>query len=303
MRLFIGAALALAGCQEQTDPGRQQKTAAANSPSPQGTPATEQGGGKDGRRAAKAQNGTIPAPDNVAAAPKDAERTESGLAYKVLTPPQSETKPGPKDLVRVHYTGWTTDGTMFDSSVARGRPSTFPVNRVIAGWTEGLQLMGVGQKMRLWIPAEMAYGNKPRRPGAPSGMLVFDVELLDIIRPPESLKSPAAAAKRTQSGLAYQILEQGAGQKHPKPTDRVKVHYTGWTTQGDMFDSSLTRGRPAVFPLTNVIDGWTEGLQHMVEGDRALLWIPADLAYGEDPKRPGAPAGDLVFEIQLLEIL
>jgi peptidylprolyl isomerase len=82
--------------------------------------------------------------------------------------------------VTVNYTGWTTDGKMFDSSVVRGEPASFPLNHVIKGWTEGVQLMKVGDTARFWIPADMAYGDKPTRPGAPTGMLVFDIELLSI---------------------------------------------------------------------------------------------------------------------------
>jgi peptidylprolyl isomerase len=82
--------------------------------------------------------------------------------------------------VRVHYSGWTKDGKMFDSSVARGEPTSFGLNQVIPGWTEGVQLMVVGEKTRFWIPGKMAYGDEPKRPGAPSGPLTFDVELLDI---------------------------------------------------------------------------------------------------------------------------
>ncbi|HVV51590.1 MAG TPA: FKBP-type peptidyl-prolyl cis-trans isomerase, partial [Polyangia bacterium] len=77
------------------------------------------------------------------------------------------------------YSGWTTDGKMFDSSVTRGEPATFPLKGVIPGWTEGLQLMTVGEKIRFWIPGNLAYDNSPR-PGAPHGTLVFDVELLAI---------------------------------------------------------------------------------------------------------------------------
>jgi peptidylprolyl isomerase len=77
----------------------------------------------------------------------------------------------------VHYSGWTTDGKMFDSSVVRGKPATFPLKEVIPGWTEGLQLMAEGEKARLWIPKELAYNDQP---GRPAGMLVFDVELLKI---------------------------------------------------------------------------------------------------------------------------
>ena len=79
--------------------------------------------------------------------------------------------------VTVHYSGWTTDGKLFDSSVVRGQPATFPLNRVIAGWTEGLQLMVVGEQRRLWIPEALAYKGAE---GAPKGMLVFDVELIAI---------------------------------------------------------------------------------------------------------------------------
>ncbi|HCH62411.1 MAG TPA: peptidylprolyl isomerase, partial [Deltaproteobacteria bacterium] len=87
--------------------------------------------------------------------------------------------PTASDKVSVHYTGWTSDGERFDSSVMRGAPATFPLNGVIKGWTEGVQLMVVGEKTRFWIPAELAYGETPRR-GAPSGMLVFDIELLEV---------------------------------------------------------------------------------------------------------------------------
>ena len=90
----------------------------------------------------------------------------------------STPKPTATSQVEVHYSGWTTDGQMFDSSVMRGSPATFPLNRVIPGWTEGVQLMVVGEKRRFWIPVELAYGG---RPGAPAGMLVFDVELLEIL--------------------------------------------------------------------------------------------------------------------------
>ncbi len=118
----------------------------------------------------------IPAPQDVAAPPSDAQVTATGLAYKVLQPAEGP-KPARSDTVKVHYTGWTTDGEMFDSSVARGEPSTFPLGGVIAGWTEGLQLMSVGAKHRMWIPEALAYKGAP---GRPAGMLVFDVELLAI---------------------------------------------------------------------------------------------------------------------------
>ncbi len=118
-----------------------------------------------------------PVPEDVAAPPADAERTPSGLASKILKPGSSDPKPSASDTVEVHYSGWTTDGELFDSSVVRNETIEFGLQQVIAGWTEGLQLMCVGEKRRLWIPEELAYQGQP---GYPEGMLVFDVELVSI---------------------------------------------------------------------------------------------------------------------------
>jgi peptidylprolyl isomerase len=221
----------------------------------------------------------------------------------VLTAGTGAEHPDPWDKVTVHYSGWTTDGKLFDSSVKRGTPATFPLNRVIPGWTEGLQLMVVGEKRRVWIPTELAYNNMP---GRPAGMLVFDVELLGIEnqpKPPEpppvpdDVAAPPADAEKTASGLASKVLKPGVGSEHPTATSTVTVHYTGWTTDGKMFDSSVVRNEPATFPLNRVIPGWTEGVQLMVAGEKRRLWIPEELAY---KGAPGAPQGMLVFDVELL---
>jgi peptidylprolyl isomerase len=249
----------------------------------------------------------IPAPPDVAAPPADAEKTPSGLASKVLKPGTGKDHPAPQDAVRVHYTGWTKDGRMFDSSIPRGEPTSFKVSQVIKGWTEGLQLMVVGEKRRLWIPSALAYGDRPRMMGAPQGDLVFDVELIELVpgpKPPpvpEDVKAPPKTAKKTASGLAYRLLKKGEGKESPKETSSVTVNYSGWTPDGKMFDSSVTRGTPATFRLNQVIKGWTEGVQLMKVGDTMRFWIPGKLAYGDHP-RPGAPAGDLVFDIELVGI-
>jgi FKBP-type peptidyl-prolyl cis-trans isomerase len=248
----------------------------------------------------------IPAPPDVKAAPADAEKTASGLASKVLKPGTGKDKPSAADNVEVHYTGWTTDGKMFDSSVKRGAPARFPLGNVIKGWTEGLQLMVVGEKRRFWIPANLAYGENTGG-GRPSGMLVFDVELLGFTpapKPPAVPSDVAAApksAKKTKTGIAYHVLKKGTGKDHPKADSMVEVHYSGWTTDGKMFDSSVMRGQPATFPLNGVIPGWTEGVQLMVVGEKTRFWIPGNLAYDSSP-RPGAPKGMLVFDIELLSI-
>jgi len=105
--------------------------------------------------------------------------TESGLQYSVITKADGA-KPTAEDTVSVHYVGTLVDGTEFDSSIKRGQPATFPLNRVIAGWTEGVQLMSVGEKYKFVIPAELAYGEQGAGSIPPGATLIFEVELLDI---------------------------------------------------------------------------------------------------------------------------
>src|SRR5690606_13988994 len=173
----------------------------------------------------------------------------------------------------------------------------FSLSGVIPGWTDGLQVMTVGEKTRFWIPEELAYKGKA---GAPEGMLVFDVELHEVGRAPRTAGDVAArpaGARKTKSGVAYKVLQEGTGKKKPRAWDRVKVHYSGWTTDGNMFDSSVTKERPSEFALNAVIPGWTEGLQTMVVGEKPRFWIPEELAY--QGKR-GRPQGMLVFDVELL---
>lgn len=120
----------------------------------------------------------LEAPADVTEAPADATKTPSGLAYKTLVAPKEGGR-GASSLATVtaHYVGWTTDGQKFDSSVERGEPATFPLDKVIKGWQEGVGSMAEGEVRRLWIPEDLAYGGKE---GFPAGMLVFDVELIAV---------------------------------------------------------------------------------------------------------------------------
>lgn len=119
------------------------------------------------------------------------------------------------------------------------------------------------------------------------------------------LDNPRAAVHRTALGLAYCILQEGPPGVVPGASDTVKVHYTGWTIEGEMFDSSVQRGEPIDLPLNGVIRGWTEGLRLMTPGDKARLWIPGNLGYGR--REPGEaagtpPKGTLIFDIELLAV-
>lgn len=123
---------------------------------------------------------------------------------------------------------------------------------------------------------------------------------------PNVLQNPRAAVHRTALGLAYCILREGPPGVVPETEDTVRVHYTGWTVEGELFDSSVQRGEPMELPLSGVIRGWTEGLKLMTPGDRARLWIPAHLGYGQRAEGEPAgtpPKGTLIFDIELLEVM
>lgn len=249
----------------------------------------------------------VPAPEDVAAPPPDVEKTASGLAWKVFTPGKGTTHPAKTDLVTVRYSGWTTEGKSVDSSSIIGKPVTFRLDQVIPGLTEGIQLMVAGEKRLFWIPEELAYKGKE---GRPAGVLVFELELIsfkpaapketsvDPTKAPDDVQRAPADAKRTGTGLSYKILKPGTGTQHPEATSSVTVNYSGWTTDGKLFDSTYTRHDPATFRLNRVIPGWTEGLQLMVEGEKRRFWIPEALAYAGD----GPVSGDLVFDIELVKI-
>jgi len=247
---------------------------------------------------------TPPPPDELPASevavPADGEKSATGLVSKLIRKGSSNEKAEATDVVTVHYTGWSSEGRLFDSSVVRGPASTFPLDKVMPGWRECVQLMTLGEKRRCWIPENLAYKGQT---GRPKGTVMFDIELIDrrgnpLIAPPD-VKSPPDDAKRTPSGLAYKVMRVGRGVRNPNRFGRVTVHYTGWTTDGRMFDSSVTKGQPATFRLDDVVKGWTEGVPLMVEGERTRFWVPENLAYGG---KGDGPRGMLVFDIELIKI-
>ncbi|HRV79807.1 MAG TPA: FKBP-type peptidyl-prolyl cis-trans isomerase, partial [Planctomycetota bacterium] len=349
----------------------------------------------------------------------------SGLKYSILTEGSGSEHPGYGDLVRVHYSGWLTDGTLFDSSVDRGEPAEFPLGGVIEGWNEGLQLMSPGARYKFTIPSKLAYGEAGSPPVIPANAdLIFEVELIAIVARPlpfvawdearetvtldngvkyQVLKAgegpPASEAKfvytdfarykadgkvalastmtgmlitpptfpqikfyseltkhmpagshllvsvpkaldlnvteddnpgpttlwqfkvheaitcqtpefqmpaaeeltTTASGLKYKVLREGCGKK-PTVQSRCSVHYSGWLEDGTPFDSSYSRGNPATFGVTQVIAGWTEGLQLMTEGSKYTFVIPGNLGYAERGSPPKiGPNATLVFTVELIQ--
>lgn len=307
--LTLLAVFTLSACENkvnnpaQTGAQAQAPDKAAEADANKAPSAEEQGAAKAPTMEAPkaAADDPFAAPADVAAPPADAPKSEGGVWSKVLKAGSEDKKPAETDIVEVHYTGWTTDGKMFDSSVQRGQSIKFPLNAVIPGWREGVKLMSIGEKRRIWIPEELAYKGQM---GAPQGMLVFDIELLKIITPPkietpEDVAAPPKSATLQKSGIHSRVLTKGTGKAHPTDASMVKVHYSGWTTDGKMFDSSVQRGEPTSFPLGRVIPGWREAVKLMVVGEKSRFWIPEEMAY---KGVPGAPQGMLVFDIELLEI-
>ena len=229
------------------------------------------------------------------------------MAIETVAKGTGAESPKPEDIVKVQLALWSPDGDLIQSTAQQGGAVDVPLDKFrIGGLSEAIQTMVEGEKKVAWIPAAVAFSGKTPQ-GAPEGGLVVEVELVSFKKGVPAPKAPddvAAApkdAEKTASGLASKVLAKGGGKDHPKATDTVTVHYSGWTTDGKMFDSSVTRGEPTSFPLNQVIKGWTEGLQLMVKGEKRRFWIPAGLAYGENPGG-GAPSGTLVFDVELLEI-
>jgi len=239
----------------------------------------------------------------------DPETTQTGLECWVIEEGDaSSASPKPTDTVRVHYTGWLEDGTKFDSSVDRNQPATFRLNRVIRGWSEGLGKMKRGAKYKFRIPASLAYGSRGRPSIPPDSILIFDVELLDImdyvkVPPMEQLPGDPVTGEVTtsDSGLSWYDMTQGDGDQPAGATSTVEVHYTGWLNDGTKFDSSVDRGQTISFPLNGVISGWTEGVGSMKVGGKRKLIIPSNLGYGPNGMPPVIPGGaTLIFDVELV---
>jgi peptidylprolyl isomerase len=239
---------------------------------------------------------------------KPVQTTKSGLQYIVVSKGQSTKKAEPGTTVTVHYTGFLADGKIFDSSVDRGDPIKLKLGagQVIKGWEEGVAMMNVGDKFRLIIPPNLAYGER----GAggvipPNATITFDVELIDVKAGAKPFDVSGKDTMSTSSGLQYIVVNKSGNPVKAESGKKVKVHYTGYLLNGSSFDSSVERGDPLSFELGSgqVIRGWEEGIALMNVGDKFRLIIPSDLAYGE--RGAGGvipPNATLVFDCELISV-
>lgn len=249
-------------------------------------------------------------PDDVGKPPAGAKPLKSGTKKLVLRPGTGKDAIRSYDTVQYIYTSWDDTGRMLDTSETRKRPASAQPYRLSTGMAEMVTSMTVGEKARFWVDAEklVAEGVKPPG-GVEHGLVCYEMEIAQVTKaaqepyptPPDVAKPPADARK-TAKGVFYKLLAAGSGRdpRHPTATDTVKVNYTGWTTDGKMFDSSALRAGPATFNLKNVVAGWTDGIPLMTKGDRMRFWIPQELAY---KGQAGKPAGMLVFDVELVEIV
>ncbi|MCE9566984.1 MAG: FKBP-type peptidyl-prolyl cis-trans isomerase [Planctomycetes bacterium] len=202
--------------------------------------------------------------------------------------------------VKVHYSGWLTNGEIFDSSVVRGEPIEFPLTGVIKGWQEGIPGMKPGGVRRLKIPAELAYGDRAKGKIPANSTLIFEVEMLEATAKPELPDLKAKEWKKLDNGLEVWDVKEGTGEA-VKAGGTVTVFYTGWLTNGKEFDSNVG-GKPISFPLGGVIKGWGLGIPGMKPGGVRRLKIPAELGYGKEGAGDDIPPNSvLVFEVQLVK--
>lgn len=253
--------------------------------------------------------GELPAPADVAGAPEGAEQTESGVACVVLRKGTGTEHPEIYDTVMMHQVVWTTDGKMHMNTGNRGGPVEFDVTKsVLPGLREAIELMVVGEKRRCWIPGHLAFGEATATPatdGRPRGTLVYELDLVGLEKvsglpeAPQDVASVPEDAQRSESGLAWRVLQEGTGDKTPEPTSIVSMNYTAWTTDGEVITSTAKKGFPRSSSLGGVIPGLREGLLSMKLGEKRRLWIPPELAYAG---RPGHPQGMVVYDVELIAI-
>ena len=270
------------------------------------------------------------------------KKTESGLLYKVIEEgDMSQAARDDEDIVSVYFIGKNVEGEVFMANRFEDRPEEYKkmmrkqnpsmfdekgnpkkadepfqaaLNRVFPGWAEGVKLVGVGGKIKLYIPAELAFGERGTREVGPNEAVEFEVEVVSVVSASAaaerssnwlSAKSQEPGVQKTETGLLYSIVESGNLKKAAKnDEDEVEVYYVGKLQDGTVFDSCpAENGKPIKFPLNRVIKGWTEGMKLIGPGGKIKLYIPAELAYGK--AGAGANIGPneaLEFEVELVSV-
>ena len=231
----------------------------------------------------------------------------SGLKYEVVTEGAGEPA-GPDEAVELRFALWNAEGRLLTTSdqqggTVQGTPDKLPL-RILG---EAAKLIRPGGRAILEAPPELAFGAEAKGPELPANSITYwEVEVVakaKAMPAPEFSMPPDEKLVKTASGLAYEVIREGAGVS-PTPRDKVTVHYAGWLADGTPFDSSFPRGFPTSFAVGGVIRGWQEGLQLMKPGAVYKFVIPADLAYGKrpPPQTKIPPDATLVFHVELMKV-
>ena len=246
---------------------------------------------------------SLPAPKPLAAPPVQAIETAGGMSYVVLKPAPDASKLATGAFIEFTADVWSADGVTRANSRQSG-PQVVLVQRLAReqpGLARALLTTPVGETRRWWFQADLL---KPGYAGMPDLPHVVDLTVLgakDPLQAPSDLAGPPAGAVRTPRGVFYRVLKRGAGGPKPTLSSTIEIHYSGWTSYGQLFDSSVQRDVRAVFPLDQLILGWQEGVPLMSRGDTFRFWIPGSLGYDAGPASPNAPRGTLVFDITLYD--
>ena len=263
-------------------------------------------------------------------------KTATGVRYiPISNGDMAEGSPSADATIVVSYEAFlATDGTLIDSSYARGEPSVYDMSELIDGWAEAVSLMNPGDEWLVYVPSAQAFGDEPLGDLIPAGSdLIYrvkldgflsssEVEQVAASRPevPVGSTGPDMAAWQANfpwdadrdgvqtlpSGLSIVVLESGdSGGLSPSETDGVRIHYEGrFADTSEFFDSSWSAGGPVEHTAGGFVAGFSEALMMMRAGDRYLVHIPAELAYGEAGIDGGIPPNaDLMFQIELLDVL
>ena len=214
-----------------------------------------------------------------------------------------------EDIIRLHYTGYLSDGEVFESTYDYEDPIQVVAGAgqlPMRGWDEGMLGMREGGKRTLTIPSELAAGEQGfGEVIPPNEEITMEIEIMDVQTPPEQWEYPEEELETMESGLEYYIHEEGSGDS-PEEGDMVTVHYTGFLAEdGSYFDSSVLREEPFQFSVGTgqVIEGWDLGVLDMQPGERRTLVIPPELGYGAQGAGGSIPPNaTLIFDIEMLEI-
>ena len=272
-------------------------------PSPKPTPSAASSVERPPPVASKVTTRPALAGGDVAAPPPDARHEPCGSFSRLLAPGSGEPRPNDDDRVLLEYATFTRSGQPVDDSKTHDEPVGESVRNLAPGLVCVVKRMQVGESRRVWLPAALQLKDQEEPRAEPALDLTIDLTLRSLTRAPErpvDYASPPRTARRTATGLYFQLLHRGPEQRRPVGNSRVTIYHSGWTNRGVLFESSVLGGRPASYLSYELPTGLSEGIQLMHVGDKMRFWLPERLAYATANR--GAPKGPVVFDVELLGV-